>query len=127
MDDIEALLKLGVDVNEQDHLGNTALHYAAAAGHAQAVARLLANDKVKVNVANNMGDTPLHKATWRGALEVVKQLLARGADVNAKNRTGERPVQFAKDPAIGALVEPTPEGDVFLEDSDDDGAASDSD
>jgi hypothetical protein len=62
-DDVEELLvRHGVEVNAADHLGNTALHYAAGAGHLAAVLALLARPSLRLNATNNVGDTPLHKA-----------------------------------------------------------------
>jgi ankyrin repeat protein len=63
-DDVEELLvRHGVEVNATDHLGNTALHYAAGAGHLAAVLALLARPSLRLNATNNVGDTPLHKAS----------------------------------------------------------------
>jgi ankyrin repeat protein len=58
----ELLLRRGVEVNAADHLGNTALHYAASAGHLAAVLVILARPSLRLNATNNVGDTPLHKA-----------------------------------------------------------------
>jgi ankyrin repeat protein len=126
-EDVEELLKLGVDPSVTDHLGNTPLHYSAGAGHTAVVARLVAHPKSQVNKPNNMGDTPLHKAAWRGSAETVKVLVSSGADLNAKNNNGERPVQIAKNSEIGSLVQPASEGDMFYEDDEEEGGGSDSD
>ncbi|KAL6046304.1 Osteoclast-stimulating factor 1 [Balamuthia mandrillaris] len=106
-DDLAELSKTAVDVNQQDAaLGNTALHYASAGGHLDAVKTLLAHPKIQVNATNKLGDTPLHKAVWKGSEEVVKALLAAGADVNILNKEEKRPVSLAKNSSIANLVQP---------------------
>ncbi len=61
-DDIEEIFKLknkpAADV--KDALGNTPLHYSAAAGHTNCIVALIKN-KANLNGKNNIGDTPLHK------------------------------------------------------------------
>lgn len=49
-----------VEVNKADHLGNTALHYSAGAGHLECVKALI-SAKAFVNAKDKVGDTPLHK------------------------------------------------------------------
>jgi len=50
-----------IDVNKADHLGNTALHYAAGANHREVVLKLLSTPLINVSQQNSVGDTPLHK------------------------------------------------------------------
>lgn len=60
-------------------LGNTALHWACAGGHATAVAALL-EARADPRGRNNGGSTPLHTAASHNRVEVVELLLAAGAD-----------------------------------------------
>ena len=39
--------------------------------------------------------TPLHETARSGRKEVVELLIANGADVNAKNRNGDTPLDYA--------------------------------
>eukprot|EP00005_Dracoamoeba_jomungandri_P006272 CAMPEP_0174262278 /NCGR_PEP_ID=MMETSP0439-20130205/12885_1 /TAXON_ID=0 /ORGANISM="Stereomyxa ramosa, Strain Chinc5" /LENGTH=156 /DNA_ID=CAMNT_0015346967 /DNA_START=30 /DNA_END=500 /DNA_ORIENTATION=+ len=106
-DDIQELLSQHkVDVNMQDHLGNTGLHYAASANHLEAVNALLSHQNVNVNLTNATNDTPLHKAVWRGSEEIVSALVAAGADLNAVNLDGKNAAACAKNSKIAALVQP---------------------
>ena len=41
------------------------------------------------------GETPLHDAAYGGQKEIVELLIAEGADVNAKDRDGETPLDGA--------------------------------
>ena len=90
----------GARPDQADELGNTPLHYAANAGHAEAVHELLHTYHVPVNVANAAGDTPLHKAAARGHAGVVRALLAAGADPTLRNALGQCPADGAFDPAV---------------------------
>lgn len=68
--------------------GSTALHMAAANGHAGVVAALLARGARLL--PNHAGNTPLHWACLNGHEAVVAALLeAPGADVYAKNVAGK--------------------------------------
>jgi len=101
--DIDALKKSvagGANVGKADDLGNTPLHYAANAGHVDAVQALVNTYGAPVNAVNSAGDTPLHKAAARGHAEVVKILIAAGADKTIKNALG----QTADDGAFDAAV-----------------------
>jgi hypothetical protein len=69
-------------VNCRDEEGNTALHYAAAAGHAYVVRYLLAQ-RAAPDVAGLHGRTPLLVAAADGQLAIAEQLLQAGARVDA--------------------------------------------
>jgi ankyrin repeat protein len=61
--------------------GFTELHYAATAGDAETVRRLIAAGN-EVNAFDD-GKTPLHYAVEKGHIEVAKTLIDAGANVNA--------------------------------------------
>lgn len=86
-DDLKELMPQIKDVNLQDHLGNTALHYSAAADHLQCV-KILVFGKANINAMNHLGETPLHKAAWKDSVSVIEFLLQSGADVKLKNKEG---------------------------------------
>jgi ankyrin repeat protein len=78
----------GVDVNQANNAGGTALHIVAAEGHTEIVKQLLAAG-ADVNQAGANGWTALHRAAQEGYAEIVAQLLAvEGVDVNQANKNG---------------------------------------
>ena len=89
-----AVNEKGGDVNEQDALGNTPIHYAATYGNTDAIKELV-DFGADVNVPNNVGNTPLHNASFRGHLSSVKALLGCGADKTLTNRLGQTPADLA--------------------------------
>ncbi|HBB33888.1 MAG TPA: serine/threonine protein kinase [Cyanobacteria bacterium UBA8803] len=74
----QMLLAKGANILALDSEGQTPLHLASS----KEVAQLLITD---VNVTDNLGRTPL--STTR-SLEVMSLLIAHGADVNAKDNSG---------------------------------------
>lgn len=115
-----AITRQRVNVNTQDELGNTPMHYAAGSGHPEAVAELLRLG-ADVTLTNGVGDTPLHKAAFRGNVPTVKALVAAGAQVDAQNNLGQTPKDLATNfPAVlDELVPQTEEDFSNLIDSDD--------
>ncbi|KAG2385993.1 hypothetical protein C9374_003142 [Naegleria lovaniensis] len=83
------------NVLQLDEFGNTALHWAAGAGHLDCVKYLVETLKLPLDSTNKFGDTPLHKATWRGALDVVKYLVEKDAKLDIVNSQNKRPVDLA--------------------------------
>jgi ankyrin repeat protein len=77
-----------------DRGGRSALHYAALAGDASEVVRLLA-DGLDANLGDKDGFTPLHFAAQGWHLEVARALLDGGAEVDAQNRHGNTPLGVA--------------------------------
>jgi ankyrin repeat protein len=84
------LIEQGVDADETDHFGNTALHLALA--YPELTALLLENG-ADVNAKNALGNTPLHLAVKDR--RAVEALLAAGADVNARNGLDKTPLDYA--------------------------------
>ena len=93
--DTTNLHKTSADVNTKDALGRTPLHIAAEKGYGD-VAMFLVENGTDVNLTDANGNTPLifiiHKI---GNLEITKRLIAKGAVVNAQNRTGETALMYA--------------------------------
>ncbi|KAK4887174.1 hypothetical protein RN001_003445 [Aquatica leii] len=118
---IERLLMYG-NVNQEDELGRTPLHYAAMNGNTELVELLLnsgadteckflyhqstfRSPKEDYNKWNKLytmfpppdgwGRTPLHPAVKEGHVEVVRLLIKRNANVNAQDEAGVTPLLLA--------------------------------
>jgi uncharacterized protein len=79
---VTALIERGVDVNAKENgLGQTALMWAAAEGHADVIQALLEAGSA-LNMRSAAGFTAFLFAVRDGHMEVAKRLLAGGADVN---------------------------------------------
>ncbi|KAI8906913.1 ankyrin repeat protein, partial [Gorgonomyces haynaldii] len=69
---IRDMIRSGVDINQKDTFGMTALHYAAEEGHLEIV-RLLLQKGALASVSNH-GETPLQLAQDNGHSEICKLL-----------------------------------------------------
>jgi len=92
---VRALLKKGLDVNEAQGDGTTALHWAAMKGDAE-LAQMLIYAGANVRATTRLGAyTPLYLAAKGGYSAVVAALLAAGADAKATTSNGTTPLMIA--------------------------------
>ena len=100
---VKLLLKIGLDVNQQDWLRKTPLHLACSYGLHKIVEILLENGASVNVIEGGHGRTPLLEACWKDHFDVwndtnssiVKMLLENGASVDTKDRYGETALHFA--------------------------------
>ena len=103
--EMRSLLRSGADVNAAQSDGMTALHWAAANGHAE-IARTLLYAGATVRATTRLGGyTPLHLAARSGDVEIAGILLDAGADPNAFTSTGVTAMHFAADADAAGVVE----------------------
>ena len=69
------------------------LHWACKKGLLQIVEYLVKENRISVNSLGYFDQTPLHEASKYGRSEIVKFLINNGANVMAKNSSGEMPLQ----------------------------------
>lgn len=92
------------DIDSQDDMKSTPLHWAALKRDPEAVATLLAAGAI-VDTRDSKGKTALTKACIVGSEACVEKLLAFGADVNAGDKYDYRPIHFAvQSNATGTLL-----------------------
>jgi ankyrin repeat protein len=105
-DAARALLNKGakVDAPSTNAMRNTALH-AAAAGCAQAVAKLLLDAGADVNARQSGGWTPLHSVAQTGDIEFARVLTEAGADVSVRADNQQRPLDLALTKGQQAMVD----------------------
>ncbi len=85
-------LSAGIEVNQRDETGATALHWAALAGHDHIVKRLI-DAKADINTTESgTGMTPLHGAARWNRLTTARLLLENGADLDARDFFGRTPL-----------------------------------
>lgn len=96
---VTALLALGTDPNSLDEGGHTALYCVAnecASDSGPRVVQALVHAGADVNAHGGVtAATPLHMAARRGFADIAQALLNLGANVNARDRKNETPLQRA--------------------------------
>merc|ERR1712098_820344 len=98
IDDTDSILKLikrGADVNRQDYIGRTALHYAAKNRSINACATLLDND-AHIDAASYSGYTPLMGAAYYGQKNMYQFLIKKGAAQTLINNDGKTASQLVR-------------------------------
>jgi ankyrin repeat protein len=102
--EVQEALKQGVDVNQRDEHGLTALLLAAINGYEDIVKLLLADKKIDVNLANKQGYTPLMRAAYFGHKNIVQDLLNAGANKQLVNDQKKTALQLAQDKGRTEIV-----------------------
>lgn len=97
---IRALLEAGCDPAWIDPKTGDTLFALGAKGknYTQEAFLEIPNEKISklVNRPNNKGDTPFHQAVASLSLPLIQKLVACGADINARNKKGQLPLQAVK-------------------------------
>jgi ankyrin repeat protein len=91
---ITLLLDHGTNLDTQNNVGNTALHFAAFNGDGAVVEILLSNG-ASIDLQNNGGMTPLHRAAVGNRIEAVKVLIEYGASLEIKDNEGQTALDVA--------------------------------
>ncbi len=96
---VTVLLRLGTDPNIQDRGGHTPLYCVAnecASRHGPEIVRALVGAGADVNACGGVTHaTALHMAARRGHVHIARALLDCGAEVSARDRKGDTPLQRA--------------------------------
>ncbi|EQC26790.1 serine/threonine protein kinase [Saprolegnia diclina VS20] len=91
-DVVRKLLASSPNVNAESV---SALYVAVHEGHADVVAALLAAPGIQFDQDDMNGETLLHVAVAMDNTDVVRVLLNAGFDINATNKQGQRPIEYA--------------------------------
>ena len=89
INEMDAAVKAGADVNGSDEVVGPPLVAAASTGNHEAV-KFLLDKGANVNATDSQGMTPLMMASASGRVETVQYLLANGANPNASTMIGIR-------------------------------------
>lgn len=87
-------LENGSNINKQDKIGYTALHFAVQENHAEIVDSLIKNN-LEIDLQDNYGNPAL----WRGimnnsSIKIIEKLIINGANPNLKNKNDVAPIDL---------------------------------
>lgn len=94
LNDLQAFLGQGADINAKDKNGWSALHWVASYGNLECVIYLLKNG-ADIAAKNNMECTALHSAAERGDLPCLKHLVEHGINIHGQDRYNWSAVHYA--------------------------------
>ena len=95
LSDVQEAIQNGAQVDAQNRIGCTGLHYAAELSNVE-IAQYLLAQKASVKIVDERGRTALYLAAREGSLAIVKMLVeGHHADINAKNNHGEAALHVA--------------------------------
>lgn len=90
------LLRAGVPVNNTDHTGRSALHWACSVNHLS-LTRTLIRYGAAVDLQDNKGETALFLSALHGCYDTARLLLLHGANLELHDRRGRRAVDVARE------------------------------
>ncbi|MCI5968279.1 ankyrin repeat domain-containing protein [Helicobacter sp.] len=93
-DDLEVMIKAGLNVNLKTHKGDSLLMLAAY-HNALETAQMLLENGARVDEKNDRGQTPLAGVCFKGYLPMCKLLVENGANIDENNGLGMTPYSFA--------------------------------
>ena len=102
---MEFLLASGVDKNERDADGNSALMWVVSADGSEDLMDALVDHGANVNMQNFVGETALFTACARGLEDKVEFLLENGADAHIADLDGATPLHAAAGQGDSSLIE----------------------
>ena len=106
IDTVQRLINNGIDVNDEDVHGQTALIYAAGEGHVEIVKCLINVEDIRVDTRNRRGKTALMYAAEQGHVEIVDCLInAVGIDVNTKDHNGKTALMYAAEQGHVTIIQ----------------------
>ncbi|XP_050310455.1 serine/threonine-protein phosphatase 6 regulatory ankyrin repeat subunit A isoform X3 [Anthonomus grandis grandis] len=91
----DSLLTNKAFINSKSRNGRTALHLAALNGYVHLVKFLIKDHNAVIDILTLKKQTPLHLAAGAGQIEVCKLLLELGADIDATDEDGKKPIHAA--------------------------------
>ncbi|XP_066142046.1 serine/threonine-protein phosphatase 6 regulatory ankyrin repeat subunit B isoform X7 [Euwallacea fornicatus] len=91
----DSLLTNKAFINSKSRNGRTALHLAALNGYVHLVKFLIKDHNAVIDILTLKKQTPLHLAAGAGQIEVCKLLLELGADIDATDEDGQKPIHAA--------------------------------
>nr|XP_025839661.1 ankyrin repeat domain-containing protein 6 isoform X7 [Vulpes vulpes] len=124
---VQILLKAGCDLDVQDDGDQTALHRATVVGNTEVIAALIqegcaldrqdksslwGQEQSRPQRLMEDGNTALHEASWHGFSQSAKLLVKAGANVLAKNKAGQTPLETARyhnNPEVALLLTKAPQ------------------
>ena len=105
---VKLLVKRRASVNQKEHHGSTALHFACQSGFVD-VAVFLLDHGANIHAITRKGGTPLYGACQNGHVELVEVLAERGAVIDAPTSQGATPLVIAAqnghDDVVECLIE----------------------
>ena len=101
LEDVQAEIKSGADVNTVDETGWTALMFAVQCRCETEIIKLLLDAGADVNVKDWNDMTPLMLATLCDGADVIDVLIKHGADIEAKDKDGNTALMYAYNNAVG--------------------------
>lgn len=113
---VQVLVRNGLDLNTQDHEGNTSLHIAVMVAQYEIVQCLLANG-ADANAESKIGFTPLSLAMTIDRTDIAILLLRNGAKHQPKNKEDLPPFRispwFNLSPTANLLIRGTESGEKY--------------
>ena len=96
---------MGVDKNQADKDGTTAVHWAAFTNQLEVLKYLVDDQHCPIDAKTNNGNTPLHVASVTSSIDVAKFLVDHGADKLAQNDKGQTPADESRTDEMKQIVQ----------------------
>jgi len=92
---VKEMLQEGVNPNDVNLDGITALHYAVAAQNV-VIVRLLLEYNADSNIQGHDGKTPLHVASHQSAFSIAQELMQYHTDSSIEDNQGRKAIDYAR-------------------------------